>query len=204
MMKPISTALDALVYDNSHKPDDPDYLRNHPGNSSEALNSYPARLRKHHKLQDLTDDEFKVLLERVRAEYRDKEKLCESPLERTMLAALMMGNWHFLENPFVPVFDPNTKGRLPDLPVIIIPQFRVLRYRLDFAVAVKAENKAFLWAIECDGKDFHDADADRERDANLKAIGIRTVRVTGSDIAANPMAAADAIISQLWFWMTQV
>lgn len=201
-MKQIGVAVSNLLYDAAHEKDDPDYLRNHPGNSAEALYSAGARLRQHRKFGALSDDEFKVVLERVRTEYLAAQKLCESPIERAMLAAFMTANWHFLDNPFVPVVDHRQKGRLPDMPVVLIPQFVVMNYRLDMAIAVRGKDRAFVWAVECDGKEFHDAQADYERDENLKALGIRTVRFSGSSIYKDPMAAADWVVDHLWFELT--
>lgn len=204
MMKPIGIALDALAYDMGHDKDDADYLRNHPGNSSEALNSAGARLRKHPKLVSLSDSEFALVMNEVRAEYKKSQALCESPIERTMLAALMTANWYFVANPFVPVYDAAQKGRMPDMPVVIIPQFKVLNYRLDIAIAAKGKSRGMLFAVECDGAEFHDAIADSERDLNLKTIGITTLRVSGSRVYKDPAAAADCIIDHIWFWLSQV
>lgn len=203
MMKPIGIAIDDLLYRNMHDKDDPGFLRNHPGSASEAFLSVGGRLRKHHRLAGLSDEEFGVVLKQVRDGYEVAQTLCESPIERSMLAALMTANWYFLDNPFVPVVDVKKKGKLPDMPIVIIPQFRVMNYRLDFAIAANGTNKAFVWAVECDGKDYHDAAADFERDENLKALGIKTNRHSGSAIFKDPMASADAIVGHLWFWLTQ-
>jgi very-short-patch-repair endonuclease len=89
------------------------------------------------------------------------------------------------------------------MPVVIIPQFKVLNYRLDLAIAVRGKYRGILFAIELDGADFHDAVADSERDKNLKTIGITTLRVSGSSIYRDPAAAADWVIGHLWFWLTQ-
>lgn len=198
-MKQIGVAISNLLYDAAHDKDDPDYLRNHPGNSAEAIASVGARLRKHHSLAALTDEEFAVVFAKVRSEYGLAQTLCESPIERAVLAAFMTANWHFLDNPFVPVVDVRQKGKLPDMPIVLIPQFVVMNYRLDFAIAARGKDRAFVWAVECDGKEFHDAQADYERDMNLTALGIRTVRLSGSSIYKDPMAAADWVVDHLWF-----
>lgn len=203
MMKAIGVAIDDLVYKNTHDKDDPDFLRNHPGNAVEAFVSAGGRLRKHRRMAALSDEEFEIVLKRVWAEYQTAQALCESPIERAILAALMTANWHFLDNPFVPVVDAKKKGKLPDMPIVIIPQFNVMNYRLDLAIAAKGKDRGFVWAVECDGKDYHDAAADFERDVNLKALGIRTSRLSGSTIYRDPTAAADTIVDHLWFWLTQ-
>lgn len=202
-MKHISGALDALLYDNQHDKDDPDYLRNHPGGGGEPFAAAYGRLGKHGRLSSHTVEEFATVLKTVRAEYDKRQTLCESPIERTLLAGLMTANWHFLDNPFVPVVDLREKAALPDAPVAIIPQFPVMGYRLDFALAVKGEDKAFLWALECDGGEYHDAVKDAERDANLARLGIRTFRFSGSSLYKDPVHCADLMVGEVWFWLTQ-
>lgn len=183
------------LYDWTHDKDSPDYLRNHPGNARDVLSSAYTRLKHHPKMAPLTIEEFKTAMVPVEKAYREAQKLCESPIERDMLAALMTGNWHSLPNPFVPVLDPNNVGSVPDMPVFIIPQFSVLRYRLDFAITVKGACGPWIFAVECDGADFHDAKKDMDRDVNLHRLGIRTHRVTGKDIHARVTEVADHIIS---------
>lgn len=53
------------------------------------------------------------------------------------------------------------------------PQLPVLRYFLDFADPFKKIG------IECDGKEWHDAEKDAERDANLQAVGWLIYRIPG-------------------------
>ena len=54
------------------------------------------------------------------------------------------------------------------------PQLPVLSYFLDFADPFKKI------AIECDGKQWHDAEKDAHRDARLADIGWTVYRITGS------------------------
>lgn len=54
------------------------------------------------------------------------------------------------------------------------PQMPALQYFLDFADPFK------LIAIECDGKDWHDAEKDAKRDARLKEVGWTIYRIPGS------------------------
>lgn len=54
------------------------------------------------------------------------------------------------------------------------PQFPVDKFFVDFGNPVKKV------ALECDGRDFHDAKKDAERDAVLLSHGWRVLRVTGS------------------------
>lgn len=202
-MKHISSTVDAVLYDNVHRKDDADYLRNHPGAAGEAFAAAGARLRKHGRFTPLSDEEFATVLQTVRQEYDKRQKLCESPIERGMLAGLMTANWHFLANPFVPVIDLSEKGKIPDAQVLIIPQFPIMGSRLDFAIAVKGNNKGFLWAVECDGKEYHDQVADAARDEKLKAVGVRTFRFAGSSLFSDPAACADRVVDEVWLWLTQ-
>lgn len=60
--------------------------------------------------------------------------------------------------------------------LVMYPQVPVLNYFLDFA------NPVAKVAIECDGREFHDREKDRIRDANLAAIGWKVYRISGSHI----------------------
>lgn len=60
------------------------------------------------------------------------------------------------------------------------------QYRCDFLLSI-AGGDEFRLAIECDGHDFHDrtkqqAAYDRSRDRELFALGVFTIRFTGSEI----------------------
>lgn len=84
-------------------------------------------------------------------------------------------------------FDPYRLDFVPDMTPIeaavwsdircaalpFFPQMPVLRYFLDFADPFKKIG------IECDGKEWHDAAKDAERDANLQSIGWIIYRIPG-------------------------
>ncbi|MFA9439429.1 endonuclease domain-containing protein [Uliginosibacterium sp. sgz301328] len=59
--------------------------------------------------------------------------------------------------------------------LVLYPQYPVGRYFADFA----SPRKKFI--LECDGKDFHDADRDAERDRQTAAMGWTVFRVTGAE-----------------------
>jgi very-short-patch-repair endonuclease len=59
--------------------------------------------------------------------------------------------------------------------IVMYPQYPVGGVFVDFA------NPKAKVAIECDGKDFHDAVKDAARDKMLREIGWRVYRITGSD-----------------------
>lgn len=78
-------------------------------------------------------------------------------------------------------------------------------WRVDFLIARGSfEDRPFLPAmvIECDGKDFHAANAlqiekDKRRDRDLQARGLMVFRFSGSEIWADPTACAHQALSAL-------
>jgi very-short-patch-repair endonuclease len=114
--------------------------------------------------------------------------LCESPIERHMMPWLAFGNYGNIQH--APVVHDMADPFLPDRPIIIIPQFPFLNYRLDFAIMFKAKASMMIVALECDGREFHGAFAERERDAirdgRLASWGISTVRASGTEIFQDP------------------
>lgn len=194
-MQSIGSIGAQVMYDWTHDKDDPDYLRGHPGNAVDVLRSAASRMKHHAAFSSMSIAEFHKAMEPLEAEYSRVQHLCESPIERDMLAALMTANWHALPNPFVPVLDQNAMGLVPDMPVAIIPQFVFMRYRFDFAVTIKAKHTARIIAVECDGAEFHDPGKDRIRDTNLWRLGILTRRFTGSRIHSAVTDLADSVVS---------
>lgn len=114
--------------------------------------------------------------------------LCESPIEKLVLAALA-----FTVIPDTLCFPPAIHDFMsgepwPNSPFVIVPQFVVARYRLDFLVSIEdQQGTRTLVAIECDGANFHNGIDTRQRDANrdsyLAKLGIRTVRISGQRIS---------------------
>ncbi len=75
-----------------------------------------------------------------------------------------------------------------------VPQARFGPYRLDFLI----ERDTRQIGIEADGRDFHEADRDAERDADLLARGMEVVlRFTGSEIWRDAAACAARVVSCL-------
>lgn len=119
--------------------------------------------------------------------YHPLVNLCESPIEQIMLAELAFcafgyfGGPHEIHDPFMP-FD------IPDKRVVIIPQFEIGNYRVDFAVLVRDFNGNILRiVVECDGHEFHEktkqqAQKDKKRDRDLQATGWQVYHFTGSEI----------------------
>lgn len=74
---------------------------------------------------------------------------------------------------------------------------KVLTYRADFVFGIDGHN---LFAVECDGHDFHDrtkqqAAMDRSRDRELLRMGLPTMRFTGSEIHHYAEACAAEIFA---------
>jgi len=61
--------------------------------------------------------------------------------------------------------------------VVFYPEYPVLSYFIDFA------NPILKIGVELDGKTYHDADKDAERDANLSNVGWSIYRIPGSECA---------------------
>lgn len=63
--------------------------------------------------------------------------------------------------------------------IVMYPQYPACGFFLDFA------NPRAKVAIECDGREFHDREADSRRDARLALDGWRVYRLTGRDCLKN-------------------
>lgn len=89
--------------------------------------------------------------------------------------------------------------------IIVTPQFRVARHRIDFLVEYQgwmrkpgtAERELVKESllVECDGHDFHErtkeqAARDRARDRELQSAGYMVFRFTGAEIWRDPVGCA--------------
>lgn len=96
---------------------------------------------------------------------------CESPIEVQLAAELMM-------------FPPFSDGAAH-----IIPQFKLDRFRFDFAVRLSSEAQPRVF-IECDGLAFHSTPEqlanDRLKDDAVTRRGWKILRFTGRDIYRRP------------------
>lgn len=84
-------------------------------------------------------------------------------------------------------------------------------YRVDFLITYREpeQKKAYpvSVAVECDGHDFHEktkeqAQRDKKRDRDLLALGLHTIRFTGSEIWADPFKCvqeAMQLVAQLYY-----
>jgi very-short-patch-repair endonuclease len=132
--------------------------------------------------------------------YEAMADLCDSPIERLLLAPLMFIQPKCLHPHSDWPLDPSKEHKLH-------AQHMVAGYRIDFAYIVTPYRETPIRiAIECDGHDFHSSRDQRGRDADqgraLLAAGWHLVRFTGSQIHADPEECVQQIadvVDQLWF-----
>lgn len=119
--------------------------------------------------------------------------LCESPIERQMLAKLIFVDFGYYNDINVVVRPDDFCGgwNFKADAAYIVPQYQPagLNYRLDFLVVLnpRGDGKAPMFGVECDGHDFHEktkqqAAHDKRRDRMILAAGIPTFRFTGSEV----------------------
>lgn len=139
-----------------------------------------------------------LALAMVRFRVSQLEKLCESPIEIMLGAALLIADQ----------LEPFGADRLciakptedwPDHARLLIPQFQIDEYRADFAYRLDSR----VTLIECDGHDFHErtkaqAAHDKQRDRFLQFRGYPVLRFTGSEIFADPVGCATEVSEFVW------
>lgn len=89
--------------------------------------------------------------------------------------------------------------------MLVIPQFKIHDYRVDFAVFHSAD-PAVKVVVECDGHDFHErtkgqAQRDKSRDRMLQQLGYKVIRFTGSEIYRKPLDSADDLWAVVQGWL---
>lgn len=131
------------------------------------------------RISDLTPPVVKLAAYAV-----DLKSVCESPIEIALGAELKL----LIDDYF------------PAGCAALIPQYKLDRYRFDFAVQfTKDERPAVL--IECDGREFHTKPEqvanDKRKDAAADMAGIRLLRFTGSDIHRNGRGCVLIIVGEL-------
>lgn len=152
-------------------------------------------IRFHLKGWDELDERVKQEIEKmllIRKGYYITSALnCESPIEQLLLLHLL----ELREHNHFKDFDS-------DAYVMILPQKEVEyegnKYRIDIAIEIKFMGKTHLFAIECDGYEFHEktkeqALRDKKRQRDLTALGYHVIRFTGSEIWREPFKAAHEV-----------
>lgn len=74
------------------------------------------------------------------------------------------------------------------------------KYRADFVLASHfTASSSHLVCVECDGREFHNAAKDHERDVAMIAIGICTVRFSGSRLRRDAFQCAHEALEAVKF-----
>jgi very-short-patch-repair endonuclease len=104
--------------------------------------------------------------------------LCDSEPERLLLKALIV------------VTDLKPDGKWLQGRLRVLPQARLLRFRVDFLV-----NEHLV--VEVDGKAFHNSsqsfESDRRRDQELVLAGYKTIRFPASQVFNSPLEVAEIV-----------
>jgi very-short-patch-repair endonuclease len=180
-----------------------DGLQGHPGRAIDILNEGRSRLF----IKPATDagvsrvEREAAVWQRAQQEYAKGERLCDSPIERDLLAALLTTDWGYFATENAVVHDSKDHNEaFPASNVVIVPQMQIARYRLDFGLVLCRYHRRHIIAVECDGRDFHQLDRDNARDGYLVSFGIQTIRRTGSDIFTMPLRGATLIAESIQHW----
>jgi very-short-patch-repair endonuclease len=166
----------------------------------------------------LTDQVVACVRERMGS--FEEFSLGESEIEKLFFAALVFrlqfDATEFSSGVLVARDDEHYRGVL-DLPeakwgLIVQPQVRIEKYRVDFVVSAFTFGKLWLksgvqdglprWRrliVECDGHDFHErtkeqSSRDKSRDRALTTLGYEIFRFTGSELWRDPWGCADQIL----------
>lgn len=128
-------------------------------------------------------------------------QLCESPLERVMLAALV-AVIEIEERWPLNIIPPEIAMKSGGGRLCLSPQVQLEDYRVDFLLADARFKNPVRIVIECDGHDFHErtqdqALRDRSRDRVVQALGAKIVRFTGREIWRDPIACAREVFDFL-------
>lgn len=174
MIRTIGCAAGQFLYELENA-GSPDFLRNHPGHAATILHDAGESAKK---------------------EFEKGSPHCESPIEREMLAALLTADWRCFGDHIPRVW----VDAAPASKISIIPQLKIGRRRIDFAVSVPKKPIGTVIAVECDGTDFHSAGDDRMRDVELAYFGILTVRFSGSEIKKDPGGCAARVVQLCAEW----
>jgi very-short-patch-repair endonuclease len=139
----------------------------------------------------------------MKAELERLSNLCESPIEESLGAALLIADWpHCYGRPKLHIASNGEFRDRDRTPIdrLLVPQFlfevQDEALRIDFLFRQSATVRVF---IECDGHDFHErtkeqATRDRRRDRLIQYEGIALLRFTGTEITRDREACANEIL----------
>lgn len=135
---------------------------------------------------------------------------CESPIEEMLCASMLILARIHCESIDLAPTKIETYPPKSCVELVIEPQFKIEKYRIDFRVTIKEydrkyENGFFLCHVfvECDGHNFHErtkeqAKRDRSRDRYIQSLGFPVLRFTGSEIYDDPIKCAEEVFRQLY------
>lgn len=146
-------------------------------------------------------------------------QLCESPIERHFLGALIVVAKDQLRDVVVHGKDRTYLETRPfyGASVHVYPQRAIGEYRVDFLLVLKAaaaseqddgrtpgrpDRREFPLVVECDGHDFHEktkeqASRDKQRDRVLQSCGYNVFRFSGADLHRQPLECASDCVTFL-------
>lgn len=148
---------------------------------------------------------------------------CETPIERVLAWALLKFDYcapcrvHLqagmhemtpgfaLEDFLLNLQWSRERGGLSNV-ILGASQVQVGKHRVDFLLGLamfREESPPYLLAVECDGHDFHEktkqqAARDKRRDRDLAAMGVQTMRFTGSEIWRDPEGCANEVYARMF------
>jgi hypothetical protein len=182
---------------------DKEIIRTHPGKGQSNISFGMARVTGRAKDRGHSDQSIAVIEDAVHDNFAKGAALCESPIERNMLAALLTGDWGDFDA-LPPIVHNCARGSgevLPVAPVVIVPQMPFVRYRLDFGVVVVKDRRLQIVCVECDGAAYHqDAQKENDRTAYLRSWDVPVFKVKGADLYADAVNEADRVINGIVVW----
>lgn len=181
-------------------------LKEHPGKGLSVLQMGMEGLMRRARTMELREDVAKAAEAEAYNQYWKGECLCESPIERSMLAAMLTAQWSGFDTIPPRVHTALDKEEmLPEGDIIIVPQMAFLRYRLDFGLALRVPGKPIqIVAVECDGADFHtEYRKENARVHYLKSWGVPVFKFTGKEIHADAIDAARKVAFGISQWRAE-
>lgn len=177
-------------------------LVNNTGRGSLALDFGENAFRQRMASLGFSVAQMEQATEELKRSYAMGQQLCESPIERDVLAALLTGRWQerFVSVP-PKVHAAKSQDELPKGDLVIVPQMAFVRFRVDFMLVAIAGAERQMVAVECDGAEYHrDVAKDVARSHYLASWGIPTFRMTGTAIFNEPGDAIAPVVAWLNDW----
>jgi hypothetical protein len=197
----LGNVLDGLLHEIDAASAGVNPLPGHPGRGRDTLENGRSRLWVKGSMPDTRSEREAAVWEIAKEQYEKGQVLCESPIERSLLGAVLTADWGYFGTENALVHNPNdVSEEFPEANVVVVPQLRIGRYRVDFALVLRAGPRRQVFALECDGKEFHNAAADRDRDFYLQSYGVITHRFSGSDLNRRPLASIDEFAFGVYHW----